>query len=66
MGRQAMMDPLTWEHLSLTQGRERVGKPQPPSALSRPKSWWPRSGRIRFECKRLGQVKSLAAVMSVQ
>jgi Adenylate and Guanylate cyclase catalytic domain len=35
-------------------------------ALSRPKSSWPRSGRIRFECKRLGQGKSLAAVMSVR
>src|ERR1700733_9632419 len=29
--------------------------PSPLLALSRPKSWWPRSGRIRFECKRLGQ-----------
>ena len=34
--------------------------------IVRPKSWWRRSGRIRFECKRLGQGKSFAAGVSVR
>jgi hypothetical protein len=48
-------------------GKIIMAQPSPLSALSRgPKSWSRRSGRIRFECKRLGQGKSLAAVMSVR
>ena len=44
-----------------------MAQPSPLSALSRaPKSWWRRSGRIRFESKRLGQGKTSAAVMSVR
>ena len=44
-----------------------MAQPSPLSALSSgQESWWRRSGRMRFECKRLGQGKSSAAVMSVR
>ena len=48
-------------------GKIIMAQPSPLSALSRgPKSCWRRSGKIRFERKRLGQGKSSAAVMSVR
>ena len=49
------------------QALSRMSPPSPLSALSRgPRSRWRRSGRMHFECKRLGQGKSAAAVMSVR
>ena len=56
-------DSLDW---AIFVGKIIMAQPSPLLALSSPKSRWPRSGRIRFECKRLGQGKSLAAVMSVR
>jgi hypothetical protein len=57
-------DSADW---AIFMGKIIMAQPSPLSALSRgPKSWSRRSGRIRFECKRLGQGKSLAAVMSVR
>jgi len=54
-----------------TEGQKIMSPPSPLSALSRgPRSRWRRSGRMRFECtlgqfecERLGQGKSSAAVM---
>ena len=57
-------DSADW---AIFMGKIIMAQPSPLSALSRAnESWSRRSGRIRFECKRLGQGKSLAAVMSVR